>query len=328
MGVSLLRCRLLATGTALPRERVSAAELDARLGLEAGTTLRRNGVEVRYFAGAEETSSSLGAKALGCALERAQLGPEHLDAILFASVLSEQPMPTTATLVHRALGGRSEGVSCVDLNASCGGMFKGLEWAGAMIAAGAWRYVGVVAAELGSRGLCWEDLDTATLFGDGAAAMVLGPAEGDEGIVRSRTWTLSEAAGLAAVAAGGTKWNVRRPPPSEREYFFRMDGMEMLKVAREKLPAFVAEMLEGLAVQHVVPHQASAVGLASLRKLLRKHGNIPYTNVFAEFGNQVTASVGVALDCALRNGAIEKGEEVLLLGTAAGLAMHGIVLRY
>lgn len=324
----MLRCRLLATGTALPGERVSAAELDRRLGLEPGTSLRRNGVELRYFALAEETSSGLGAAALRCALERARLQPEQLDAILFASVLSEQPMPTAATLIHRAIGGRRDGVSCVDLNASCGGIFKALEWAGAMIAAGAWRHVGIVAVELGSRGLCWEDLDTATLFGDGAAAMVVGPAEGGEGILRSKTLTLSEASGLAAVEAGGTKWNVRRPPVSEREYFFRMDGMGMLKVAREWLPGFFEEMLEGLDVRHVVPHQASAVGLASLRKLLRKHENISYTNVFAEFGNQVTASVGVALDRAVCSGAVVRGDEVLLLGTAAGLAMHGIVLRY
>ncbi len=323
-----LACRVMATGTALPQLRITAEELDARLGLEAGTSLRRNGVAVRYFAADHETSSGLGAQALRCALQRAQLAPEHLDAILFASVLSEQPMPTAATLVHRELGCRASGMSCIDLNASCGGIFKGLEWAAAMIAAGAWRYVAVLGVELGSRGLCWEDLDTATLFGDGAAAVLLGPALGGEGILKSKTVTLSEAAGLASVAAGGTKWNVRRPPTSEREYFFRMDGLAMLRIAREWLPGFVEEMISGTAVRHVVPHQASAVGLASLRKLLRKHGNITYTNVFEEFGNQVTASVGVALDRTLCSGAIARGDEVLLLGTAAGLALHGIVLRY
>jgi 3-oxoacyl-[acyl-carrier-protein] synthase III len=318
----------MATGTALPAKRVTAAELDSRLGLPEGSTLRRNGVALRYFADESETSSGLGTQALRCALQRATLHPEQLDAILFASVLSEQPMPTAATLVHQALGCRASGVSCADLNASCGGIFKGLEWAGAMIAAGAWRYVAVLGVELGSRGLCWEDLDTATLFGDGAAAIVLGPAEGAEGILKSKTVTLSDASCLATVAAGGTKWNVRQPPASERDYFFRMDGMAMLKLAREWLPGFVEEMLAGTAVRHVAPHQASAVGLASLRKLLRKHENITYTNVFEEFGNQVTASVGVALDRAICGGAIARGDEVFLLGTAAGLALHGIVLRY
>jgi 3-oxoacyl-[acyl-carrier-protein] synthase-3 len=139
---------------------------------------------------------------------------------------------------------------------------------------------------------------------------------------------VSTAASLATVAAGGTRWNVRRPPAQVEDYFFRMDGTAMLRLAREKLPAFLDEMLVGTAVRHIVPHQASAVGLASLRKLLRRYQNISHTDVLEEFGNQVTASVGVALDRALASGAVQRGDEFLLLGTAAGLALHGIVIRY
>lgn len=317
---------ILGTGSILPSRRVSAEDLDAQLGLALGTTLARNGVATRYFAAPEETSSEFGAAALRQALTAAGREPADLDAILFASVLAEQPMPTTSILIHRQIGGRAEGVTCFDLNASCNGFLKLLEIAASGIHAGLWRHVGLVTAELGSKGLNWDDLDTCTLFGDGAAAAVLGPSA-TAGILAARSVTLSDGLDLCRIPAGGSRYNVRTPPPAETDYFFSMNGRGLLRLIQEHLPPFLDELLAAHPVSLVVPHQASAIGLAFLGKQLRSR-QIPHIDILAGVGNQVTASLPTALDQATRQQQIASGATILLLGTAAGVSLNGVVIRY
>jgi 3-oxoacyl-[acyl-carrier-protein] synthase III len=324
----MIPVRILATATAVPNNPVTAVALDERLALPPGTTLARNAVATRYFASPEDSTSGLAAAALEQALKTANLPATSLDAILFASVLPEHPMPTTATLIHQRLGARALNVTCLDLNASCGGLFRALELGAAMIATGQARTVALVACELASLGLNWADLDTATLFGDGAAAILLGEAVDDEGIVEARSLTLSEAAYMSTVLAGGTSRNVRRRPDHETDYFFAMNGPAILRVARHYLPGFVQHFFSSHPIRHVVPHQASAVGLASLRRILREHNDTPYTDILSTHGNQVSASIGFALHHAITHHHILRGDTILLLGTAAGLTIHGIALRY
>ncbi len=317
---------ILGTGSILPARRVLAEDLDAQLGLAPGTVLARNGVATRYFAGPEESSSGLGAAALRQALAAAGREPADLDAILFASVLAEQPMPTTSILIHRQIGGRAEGVTCFDLNASCNGFLKMLEIAASGIQAGLWRHAGIVAAELGSRGLNWEDLDTCTLFGDGAAAAVVGPG-GPAGILASRSVTLSDGLDHCRIPAGGTRYNVRTPPLVESDYFFSMNGRGLLRLIQEHFPPFLDGLLAEHPVSLVVPHQASAIGLAFLAKQLRPR-QIPHIDIFSTVGNQVTVSLPTALHHAFTHGHCQSGEATLLVGTAAGVSLSGMVIRH
>ncbi len=325
----LLPVRVLGTGNYLPRQCVTAADLDARLGLAPGTALGRNGVRTRYFVNDEETASAMSAAAIGQALETAGIGARELDAILFSGVMSEQPMPSTAILIHRRLGGRTDGVTCLDVNASCAGFLKTFEMAAAGIAAGLWRHVAIVAAELSSKGLRWEDLDTCTLFGDGAAAAILGPAQGNEGVLAIRNATISEGAGLSEMRAGGSRFNMRTPPPAEDDYLFAMNGRALLRLVQEHFPPFLEALLEH-PVDCIVPHQASAVGLGFLRKQLAKRGGTaaPVMDILAEAGNQVSVSIPHAFHRATTTGMLSRGQTALLVGTAAGVSLGGIVLRY
>ncbi len=325
----LLPVRVLATGKYLPKQIITADELDARLNLAPGTTLARNGVRARHFASDDETASAMAAAAIEHALLAARIPAGRLDAILFAGVMSEQPMPSTATLIHRRLNARSENVTCLDINASCAGFLKALEFAAAAIHTGMWRNVAIVAAELSSKGLRWEDLDTATLFGDGAAAAILGPAEGDEGILAIRNATHSAGAHLSEMRAGGSRFNVRTPPEHLNDYLFAMNGRALLRLVQEHFPSFLDELLDQFAVDVVVPHQASAVGLAFLRKqLARRTDAPPVIDILAEAGNQVSVSIPHALHRAIEDGALRRGQTALLVGTAAGVSLNGIVLRY
>ncbi len=337
--------RILGTGAVQPATVVTAEDLDRRLGLPLGTCLERNGVRARHFVDAADTSSALGASAIARALDAAGLAATDLDAILFSGVMSEQPMPSTAVLIHRRLGARAAGVTCFDINASCVGFLKACEVAANGIATGLWRRVAVVAAELASKGLNWSDLDTCTLFGDGAAAAVLGRAAPEDGaaFLAMRSALYSEGAEASVMVAGGSRFNIRNPPPSPDDYLFRMHGHRLLRLTQQHLPAFLDDLLAAAPeVSLVVPHQASAIGLAFLRRLLAARADgmarpadraapappLPFVDILAEKGNQVSASLPTALDHAIRTGGLGRGQTAVLVATGAGLALSGLALRY
>lgn len=326
--------RVLGTGAYRPSRRVASAQLDTDHGRPPGATERRSGVRERWWASEAETSSVMAAAALRRACVAAATPPERLDAVIVASVVPEQPMPTTAVLVLRALGLADTAVEAFDVNASCLGFLTGFELATLGIAAGQWDRVAVVATEITSKGLNHADTESSALFGDGAAAAVLAPsAAGEQSAVlamRSATW--SRGALLCEIPAGGTRLNAVTPPPRHSDYLFRMDGRGLLRLAAQKLPDFLAGTLAaaGLAlgeVDVVVPHQVSAVGLRYLRERIGVPAN-RYVDVLAGTGNQVSASLPTALHHAVETGRLERGQHALLLGTAAGLSIGAVVLRY
>jgi 3-oxoacyl-[acyl-carrier-protein] synthase-3 len=324
---------ILGTGSVLPALQITAEDMDTRLNLPEGTSFARNGIRTRHFANEHETTSAMSTQAICRALNTAGLHARDLDAILFSGVMSEQPMPSTATLIHRRLNGRMDGVSCFDINASCAGFLKGFEIAASGIQTGLWRYVAVVAAELASKGLNWNDLDTCTLFGDGAGAAILGvtPPERSSAILAMRSTTLSEGADFCVMRAGGSRFNMRTPPADPVDYLFAMNGRGLLRLIQKHLPSFLDKLLDEIGdVDLIVPHQASAVGLAFLRKQLAgRPGNpIPFIDMLSETGNQVSASIPIALDRAVRLGLLQRGQTALLLGTAAGVSLNGIAIRY
>lgn len=329
-----LPVRLSGSGIYIPELQVTARDLDERLKLDPGTTLQRNGVVTRYFANEFETASFMGAAAIAKALESASLDVGSLDAILFSGVMSEQPMPSTAILIHQRLGCRMEATSCLDINASCAGFLKGLEIAASGIHSQLWNRVAVVAVEIASKGLRWDDLDTCTLFGDGGAAVIVeksAPGQTSE-ILATASATLSQGAGLCQMRAGGSRFNVRTPPAEFDDYLFAMQGRPLLRLVQEHFPRFLDGFLEqsrtlGAPVDLVIPHQASAVGLAFLRKQLSQH-DLPSMEILNEFGNQVSASIPFALHHAICRGRLRRGDTALLIGTAAGVTMNGILLRY
>jgi 3-oxoacyl-[acyl-carrier-protein] synthase-3 len=309
-----------------------AAELDRRLGLAEGSTLATNGIERRAFASREETVGRLAVAAMAAALDAASLNVRDLDALLFASVMSEQPMPATSVAILDRLGGGAGPATCYDINASCLGFLRAFESAADGIAVGRWRRVGVVAADIASQGLDWSDPGTATLFGDGAGAMVLAAAEEgeDSRILGSCSLTIPEGFDLCQLKAGGSRYNIHAPPQAPGDRFFRMDGPGLLRLSLSRFPGFLDRCLAlgGGRVDVVVPHQASQTGLKLLTRLLAARGPTDVVDVLADHGNQVSASLPTALDIAIRAGRIMRGKTVLLIGTSAGVAMGGLVLRY
>lgn len=326
--------RIAGTGAYLPQHAVPSSQLDAEHARPPGSTQARSGVRERRWAGPAESSAWMAASALRAACDQARLPAAELDAVIVASVVPEQPMPTTGVLVLCELDLGRRGIETFDVNASCLGFLTGLKIAALAITARHWDAVGVVASEVASKGLNHADIESSALFGDGAGAAVLTrrPADADSEVLALRFRTWAQGATLCGIPAGGTRWNPVTPPPDPADYLFRMDGPGLLKLAARKLPRFLAEVLAeaGLGLDDldvVVPHQVSDVGLRYLRERL----GVPAAKVIdilSTRGNQVSASLPSALDAAARSGRLRRGDIALLIGTAAGLSAGAAVIRY
>jgi 3-oxoacyl-[acyl-carrier-protein] synthase III len=204
---------VLGTGVARPSGRVESGELDARLNLPEGTVRRRSGVRTRYVE-TQRTAASLGAEAARCAVTAAGLTLDRIDCVIAASGSMDQSMPCNAALIHRELGLGDSGVPAFDINASCLGFLAALDTLSWPLLAGRYRRVLIVAADIASCALDWTELGASAIFGDGAAAAVVGrerdPDESSPGILASAFATYSEGAHLCEIRAGGSRHHPSR----------------------------------------------------------------------------------------------------------------------
>jgi 3-oxoacyl-[acyl-carrier-protein] synthase-3 len=325
--------RILGTGAALPSEEVTSAALDLQLGLRPGTVEKKTGVRRRYFE-TERSAAVLGAEAARRALADAGLAFSEIDCLVAASGTPDQAMPANAALLHRELAPGAHAIPAFDIGASCLGFLVALDTIACLIDAGRYRRVLIVASDIASCGLDWSCLEASGIFGDGAAAVVVGPAEGTESaLLASAIATYSEGAHFCEIPGGGS----RHHPDRITEPFlplarFRMDGKAVFRLAAERLPGFLKDLLAaaGLGIEDlsvVVPHQASRHALEYLRRQLGvKREKI--VDLFAEQGNQVAASLPSALDAAIRSGRLRRGEKALLVGSGAGVCLGGAILCY
>jgi 3-oxoacyl-[acyl-carrier-protein] synthase III len=324
-------------GMALPETLLASSEIDRRLGKAAGWLEAACGVATRHVVRPGETQERLGAAAARAALAEAGLKLSDVDLLLFGASVGRQPIPATAPLVKRELGGAALGFPAYDVNATCLSALVALDVAGLHIAAGRARHILVVTAEIASRALPWHDApETAGLFGDGAAAFVVSAAgAGKLGGARFGGFlmeTFAEGYDACTLAAGGTGIDYHADPEAfSRSAYFRMDGKALYRITAAALPGFLDRLLETSGLRRedidlVVPHQASP---HALMHIIRRGGFAP-DRVFDRvrtIGNQVAASIPVALCLARNEGLIRPGMRVLLIGTSAGVSLAGAILE-
>ncbi|MEQ9505439.1 MAG: 3-oxoacyl-[acyl-carrier-protein] synthase III C-terminal domain-containing protein [Hyphomonas sp.] len=324
-------------GMAMPQTLLTSADIDRRLGKPEGWLERACGVASRPVVGPGETQEALGAAAARAALSDAGLSLAGIDLILFGASVGRQPIPATAALIKRELGGAHLNFPAYDVNATCLSALVALDIAALQIAAGRARHVLVVTSEIASRALPWADApETAGLFGDGAAAFVAsaagsGAADGARfGGFHMETY--AEGYDACTLAAGGTGIDYHTDADNfARNAYFRMDGKALYRITAAALPGFLDRLLgkSGIArsdVDLVVPHQASPHALAHI---IRRGGFAP-ERVFDRvrtIGNQVAASIPTALCMARAEGRIRPGMRILLIGTSAGVSLAGAVLE-
>ena len=317
-----LRSAIVGTGSSLPKRRVDNAELARQVDTSDEWIVERTGIRSRYIAGDGETTASLATDAARAALADAGISASEVDLIVLATATPDQTFPSSATKVQAALG--IDDCVAFDVHAVCTGFLYAVSVADAMIRAGTGRTALVIGAETFSRILDWEDRTTCVLFGDGAGALVLRAEEGERGILATKLHADGRHNDLLFVDGG--------PSTTGTVGKLRMKGREVFRHAVVNLADVLGEVLSatGLTpgdVDWVVPHQANARILDATAKKL----GLPNEKVVVtvdRHANTSAASVPLALDAAVKDGRIKRGDIVVLEAMGGGFTWGAAVLRY
>jgi len=324
--------KIAGMGRYLPIKQVSSLELDHKLGLSPGTVEQKSGLVNRHFASSEETTSYMGAQAALEAVREAGIQLQDIDLIVSACGAGEQPIPSTATLIQKQLGLENSGIASFDISSTCLSFVTALDVVSYLIAAGRYQRVLIISSDIPSLGINWQDMETCTIFGDGAAACVVEKSQGSNRILSAFMETHSVGSDYCMLAAGGTRIPPSRAYDYQRLGVFTMDGKRVFKLATKLLTHTNQVVLDkaGLTfadIPWVVPHQASQLAIHHMRKRFQ----IPKENlvdIFASYGNQMAASIPSALYTLIRSKQLHRGQLVYLLGTGAGLSSAGMILEY
>ena len=318
-----LRAILAGTGSALPRTRVSNAELASRVDTSDEWIVERTGIRFRHIAEPDETTATLGAGAAKQALAAAGLEAADIGLIIVATATPDNTFPASATKVQALLGAPD----CIafDVAAVCSGFLYAVSVADSMLRTGAARHALVIGSETFSRILDWEDRTTCVLFGDGAGAIVLSAEEvvDDRGILATRLHAEGKYSDMLYVDGG--------PSTTGTVGHVRMQGREVFRHAVTNLANVLAEVMEeiGLSAEQidwVVPHQANKRIIDATAKKL----GLPAERVVLtvdQHANTSAASVPLALDLAVRDGRIKRGDLVVLEAMGGGFTWGAAVLR-
>lgn len=321
MTETALRAVIKGTGSALPRHRVSNAELAARVDTSDEWIVERTGIRFRHIAEPDETTATLATLASRNALDAAGMTAADIDLIILATATPDQTFPASATIVQHALG--CNGGVAFDVAAVCSGFLYAFSVAESMIRAGSAKNALVIGAETFSRILDWEDRATCVLFGDGAGAVVLSAEVGTRGALATRLHADGQHNELLYVDGG--------PSTTGTVGKLRMKGREVFRHAVTNLASVMNETLEaaGLApsdVDWVVPHQANARIIdATAKKLGLDPGKVVLT--VDQHANTSAASVPLALDVAVRDGRIKPDDIIVLEAMGGGFTWGASVVR-
>ena len=321
----MIHARISGTGSYLPGEPVTNDDLVAR-GIETSDEwiATRTGIRARHFAAEGQSASDLAEVASRRAIEAAGVSGDDIDLVIVATSTPDFIFPSTAALLQSRLGIRNDGAA-FDVQAVCSGFAYALSIAEKFIRSGSHQRALVVGAEVFSRILDWSDRGTCVLFGDGAGAVVLEAAE-QPGVLATALHADGSHHQILAVPGAISSGKVLGDP------FLRMDGQAVFKFAVRVLGDVASEVLDaaGMSVDQVdwlIPHQANIRIIQSTAKRV----GIPLEKVIATVGahgNTSAASIPLALDAAIRDGRIVRGQNIVLEGVGGGFTWGAALIAY
>ncbi len=320
--------RILGTGSYLPPRRLTNADLAAELAQQGVETsdewiVERTGIRARHFAEHGVGSSDLATQAARRALDAAALTAADLDLIIVATSTPDMVFPSTATMVQNKLG--TAGCPAFDVQAVCSGFIYALTVADAMIRAGCVKTALVIGSEVFSRILDFKDRTTCVLFGDGAGAVVLGASD-QPGVLATDIHADGKHRDILCVPGHVSGGNVLGDP------VLKMDGQAVFKLAvgvlEETARASLAKAgLQDSDIDWLIPHQANIRIMQSTAKKLKMPAEKVVVTV-DQHGNTSAASIPLALDAAVRDGRIQRGQHLMLEGVGGGFTWGSVLVKY
>jgi len=331
-GVVDLPCRIISTGKYLPKQ-VLSSTIESNHGLPEGWSSKFSGVNSRHQV-SHENVAFMGARAAESALEKANLTIEDIDVVISANTSYDQPLPNKASLLlHEIKGGSNSRCSAFDVNATCLSFVVAFNLAAEMLQHKERKYILIVSSEISSKNLDASDWETLTLFGDGAAAAVVGQSQDKKsGILKFKHEAFTEGHDKAKLLGGGVSYPFSEYPWDVNLHSFKMDGKELLRLSLKYIPHFMKDFFSTLPfnwsdVDIVIPHQASKTGLNIIKKLV----NIDPEKVQRSldiYGNCIAASIPLTLNDAFDKSKIIEGETCFMVGTSAGFSIGALVYKH
>ncbi len=311
----MIYSRIAGTGSYLPKKILTNHDLEKMVDTSDEWITARTGIKERHIVAAGETTTDLAEQAVLKAMEMAGVSKDEIDLIVLATTTPDQIFPSTACLLQDRLG--IHGAAAFDVQAVCTGFVYALTVADKFIRSGSHKKALVIGAESMSRITDWSDRGTSILFGDGAGAVVLEASE-EPGILSTHIHADGKYKDLLQVPADGE--------------FMTMRGNEVFKMAVNTLGRIVDETLaannmEKSDIDWLVPHQANIrIINATAKKLKMNIDNVVVT--VDKHGNTSGASVPLALDTAVRDGRIQRGETLLLEAFGGGFTWGSALVKF
>lgn len=290
----------------------------------------RTGIIERRFASKDQATSDLAREAALKAIKNAKINKEDVDMIILATTTADYIAQGAACIVQNKLGLKK--IPCFDLNAACTGFIYGLEVAYSLVKSGLYKNILVIGAETLSRIVDMQNRNTCVLFGDGAAAAIVGEVEKGYGFLGFSIGAEGEDNMILKVPAGGSKKPNNEETIKNRENFVIMKGQDVFKFAVSTLPKVTSDALEKAKLKvndlsMVFPHQANLRIIESAAKRMKFPLEKFYMNL-SRYGNTSSASVGIALGEAIEKGLVKKGDNIALTGFGGGLTYGSTIIKW
>jgi 3-oxoacyl-[acyl-carrier-protein] synthase-3 len=321
---------IISVGSAVPDKVLSNADLEKIVDTNDEWIRTMTGISERRIADDNEATSDYATKAAKRALERAGLTPDNVDMIILATVTGDMQYPATASIVQHALGCKN--AAAFDLGAGCSGWVYSLAIAKSFVTSGMYNHILVIGADLLTRVTDWTDRSTCILFGDGAGAAVVGPVDEGEGMLGFDLGSDGSGADSLCIPGGGTRSPLTHEALDAHANKTHMEGREVFKFAVKIQSEATERVLKSLGmttddIDMVIPHQANIRIIDSAVQRLGLSKDRFYVNI-QKYGNTSAASIPIALDEALGEGKIKKGDTVVTVGFGAGLTWAAGVMKW
>ncbi|MBX9723470.1 MAG: ketoacyl-ACP synthase III [Candidatus Obscuribacterales bacterium] len=324
--------RIAAVATAVPPGILSNKDLEKMVETNDQWIVERTGIRQRHIVEKGVTSSDLGAEAASKVLKKANLDPKDVDLIIVATITPDMQLPAIACLVQNKIGATN--AWAFDVSAACSGFLYSLQVAVQFIASGAHKNIIVVGVDVMSSIIDYTDRSTCIIFGDGGGAVLVQASESEaDGCFLDFIHESDGSGGESlSLPGGGSKHPATHETVDQKLHFVHQDGPAVFKFATRKMAELAVKVLErnglrGEDVDLFVPHQANLRIIQSAVERLKAPMEKVIVNI-DEFGNTTAGTLPIALNSAIEQGRLKKGDLVLMASMGAGFTAGAAIFRW
>ncbi|HKD01702.1 MAG TPA: beta-ketoacyl-ACP synthase III [Terriglobales bacterium] len=326
-----IRAKISALGTYVPPRLLTNADLEKMVDTTDQWIFDRTGIRQRHLVDKGVATSDLSVEAAKRALAERGLTPADIEAIIVATVTPDMFFPSTACLVQHKLG--AKGIWGFDLSAACSAFLYALQAGAQFIASGAHKKVLVIGADVMSSIIDYTDRATCVIFGDGAGAVILEPAEDDSLGIIDYLHEIDGAGACSLYMPGGGSLNPSTHETVDRKmHYVHQDGQAVFKYAVKKMAELCEKILErnqlqGSEVKVFIPHQANKRIITATAERVGLDSASVIINI-ERYGNTTAGTIPLAMQTAREEGRLKKGDLVLLASVGAGFTVGATLLRW